>query len=182
MVVVVFRARLKPGIQKEYQQTDARMAKLAATMPGFVSYRQYASADGEDVAVVEFASQETVAAWGAHPEHREAQRLGRERWFTEYRITVCDAVREYSFRARVSSSRKVHHRGAEGSSWRSDPRTVTGPESVYQVDMLRTAATVVFRRFCDGDVPFNVERTICIPLLPQVLHGPALHGLGRGCL
>jgi heme-degrading monooxygenase HmoA len=40
----------------------------------------------------------TAQAWRAHPEHREAQRLGRERWFTEYRITVCDTVRDYSFK------------------------------------------------------------------------------------
>jgi len=99
MVVVVFRSRLKPGIEKEGQETDARMAELAAAIPGFVSYRQYVSTDGEEVAVVEFESHETAAAWRAHPEHREAQRLGRARWFAEYRITVCDAVRDYSFKA-----------------------------------------------------------------------------------
>jgi heme-degrading monooxygenase HmoA len=99
MVVVVFRSRLKPGIEKEVEQTDARMEVLARTMPGFVSYSQYASPDGEGVAVVEFESHETAAAWRAHPEHRAAQRLGRERWFAEFRITVCDAVRDYSFRA-----------------------------------------------------------------------------------
>jgi heme-degrading monooxygenase HmoA len=99
MVVVVFRSRNKPGIEKELGETDARMAQLAATMPGYISYRQYSSSDGEDVAVVEFESHETAAAWRAHPEHREAQRLGREQWFNEYRITVCDAVRDYSFKA-----------------------------------------------------------------------------------
>ena len=62
MVVVVFRSRLKPGIEKEIEGTDARMAELAATMPGFVSYRQYASTDGEGVAVVEFESHEMAAA------------------------------------------------------------------------------------------------------------------------
>jgi len=97
MVVVVFRSRLKPGIEKEVEETDARMEAIARTMPGFVSYSQYASPDGEGVAVVEFESQETAAAWRAHPEHREAQQLGRERWFAEYRITVCDVVRDYSF-------------------------------------------------------------------------------------
>jgi heme-degrading monooxygenase HmoA len=97
MVVVVFRSRLKSGIEKEVEETDARMEALARTMPGFVSYSQYASPDGEGVAVVEFESHETTAAWRAHPEHREAQRLGRERWFAEYRITVCDVVRDYSF-------------------------------------------------------------------------------------
>jgi heme-degrading monooxygenase HmoA len=99
MVVVVFRSRLKPGIEQEIEKTDARMAELAAAMPGFISYRQYQSADGEGVAVVEFESHETAGAWRAHPEHREAQRLGKERWFSEYRITVCDAVRDYAFKA-----------------------------------------------------------------------------------
>jgi hypothetical protein len=65
MIVVVFRSRLKPGIEKEVEETDARMAKLAAAMPGYVSYSQYASADGEEVAVVEFESHETAAARGA---------------------------------------------------------------------------------------------------------------------
>jgi heme-degrading monooxygenase HmoA len=68
-------------------------------MPGYVSYRQYTSPDGEDVALVEFESHETAAAWREHPEHRDAQRLGRERWFAEYRITVCESVRDYSFKA-----------------------------------------------------------------------------------
>jgi heme-degrading monooxygenase HmoA len=100
MVVVVFRSRLRPGVEKEIEEADARMAALAATMPGYISYRQYASADGEGVAIVEFESLETVAAWRAHPEHREAQRLGKERWFSEYRITVCESVRDYSFKPR----------------------------------------------------------------------------------
>lgn len=88
-----------PGIEKEIEETDARMPELAAAMRGFLSYRQYVSAGSEGVAVVEFESHETAAAWRAHPEHREAQRLGRERWFSEYRITACDAARDDSFKA-----------------------------------------------------------------------------------
>lgn len=84
---------------KRRWETDARLAELAAAMPGFVSYCQYVSADGEGLAVVEFKSHKTAATWRAHPEHREAQRLGRERWFTERRITVCDVARDYSLKA-----------------------------------------------------------------------------------
>lgn len=51
------------------------------------------------VAIIEFESHESVDRWREHPEHREAQRLGKERWFAEYRITVCDAVRDYSIKA-----------------------------------------------------------------------------------
>jgi len=34
-----------------------------------------------------------VQAWKKVPEHREAQRLGREFFYTEYRIQVCDPHR-----------------------------------------------------------------------------------------
>ena len=99
MVIVVFRSRLRPDIDAELEQLGARMYQLAASMPGFVSYREYAAADGEGVAIVEFESMETLAAWRAHPEHRQAQAAGREKYFSEYRISVCEAVRDYSFHA-----------------------------------------------------------------------------------
>jgi|SRR5262245_13540458 len=98
MVVVVFRSRLKRGVESEIEELGGRMYQLAASMPGFVSYREYAAADGEGVAIVEFDSHESLAAWREHPDHRAAQAAGRERFFAEYRITVCDAVRDYSFK------------------------------------------------------------------------------------
>jgi heme-degrading monooxygenase HmoA len=99
MVVVIFRTRLKPGVEAEIESLGARMYELGAAMPGFVSYREYAAADGESVAIVEFETHEALAAWREHPEHKAAQEVGRQRFFAEYRITVCDSVRDYSFPA-----------------------------------------------------------------------------------
>ena len=76
------------------EKVGARMYELAAAMPGFISYREYAAADGEGVAIVEFESQKALAAWRNHPEHLQAQAAGRDRYFSEYRITVCESVRE----------------------------------------------------------------------------------------
>jgi heme-degrading monooxygenase HmoA len=98
MILTVFRTRLRPGIEAELEPVGARMYELASSMPGFVSYREYQSADGESVAIVEFESKETLAAWRKHPEHLAAQASGRNRWFADYRIQVCEVVREYSFK------------------------------------------------------------------------------------
>lgn len=97
MVVIVFRSRLKAGIEQEIFEMGTRMYALAHAMPGFLSYREYAADDGENVTVVEFESHETLKAWREHPDHILAQAAGRERFFSEYRITVCDAVRDYHF-------------------------------------------------------------------------------------
>ena len=96
MVVVVFRSRLKPGVEKEIEALGARMYELASRMPGYVSYREYQAADGEAAAIVEFESAETLKAWREHPEHRAAQAAGRERFFSPYRIQVCKVERDYS--------------------------------------------------------------------------------------
>jgi heme-degrading monooxygenase HmoA len=80
------------------------MYELASSMPGFISYREYTSTDGESVAIVEFESHETLAAWRNHPEHVQAQAAGRERYFGEYRITVCESKRDYSFRSDATAN------------------------------------------------------------------------------
>lgn len=98
MVVTVFRSRLKPGMEAEIEPVGARMYELASSMPGFISYREYQSGDGESVALVEFDSKDSLAAWRNHPEHLAAQAQGRSRWFADYRIQVCEVVREYSFK------------------------------------------------------------------------------------
>jgi len=97
MIAVVFRSRLRPGVEQEIEQLGARMYELASRMPGFVSYREYQAADGEGVAIVEFESLEAVKAWREHPEHLAAQAAGRDRMFSSYRIQVCTVERDYSF-------------------------------------------------------------------------------------
>jgi heme-degrading monooxygenase HmoA len=98
MVVTIFRSRLRPGIDDEYGELAERMYGIASSLPGFVSSRDYAGADGERVAIVEFASEAEHAAWRDHPEHRRAQRLGRERFYAEYRIQVCRVDADRTFR------------------------------------------------------------------------------------
>ncbi len=98
MVVIVFRSRLRPGIDPApLEPVGARMYELASAMPGFISYKDFAAPDGEAVSIVEFESLETLAEWRNHPEHLEAQRLAREQYFAEYQIHVCTPVRSYRF-------------------------------------------------------------------------------------
>lgn len=94
MVVVVFRSRIKPGAEAALEALGPRLYELGSNMPGFVSYKEYAAADGETVAIVEFDTHEHLAAWRMHAEHRAAQQRGRAELFESYRIQVCDVVRE----------------------------------------------------------------------------------------
>jgi heme-degrading monooxygenase HmoA len=97
MVITLFRSRLRPEAREEYEHWARRMAELAAAMPGFVSLQTFAADDGERISVIEFDSETAQAAWRDHPEHRQAQRLGRERFYAEYQIQVCAPLRGSGF-------------------------------------------------------------------------------------
>jgi heme-degrading monooxygenase HmoA len=88
-VVTVFRSRLRPGAEAEYEPVAAEMETLARAMPGFEDFKSFAAGDGERVSIVVFDSPETHAAWRDHPAHRRAQQLGRTRLYETYAIHVC---------------------------------------------------------------------------------------------
>ena len=98
MIVVVFRSRLRPAAVEDYDATATRMEELAVKMPGYVAHKEFAAEDGERLTLVEFESDAAIAAWRMHPEHVEAQRKGRSTFYSEFRLTVCEVLREQRFK------------------------------------------------------------------------------------
>ena len=98
MVLSVFRSRLRRENAEEFQALADRMMKLAEAMPGFISYKVYSSDDGERCSIVEFDSHEQLLAWRNLADHRQAQQIGRERYYEEYTLHVADPVRESHFK------------------------------------------------------------------------------------
>ncbi|AOY95963.1 hypothetical protein BKK79_30295 [Cupriavidus sp. USMAA2-4] len=96
---VIFTSTRTPG-DEGYGAMADHMEQLAATMPGFLgveSVRDAGSAGAPGITVAYWASLEAIAGWKAHGEHQLAQRLGRERWYEDYRVRVCKVEREYGF-------------------------------------------------------------------------------------
>ena len=98
MVVVIFRARLRPGADMAaLERAGVRMVELATQMPGFVSYKDFSATDGEQLTLVQFSDEPTLLAWRNHPEHLQVQEVARRDHFLEYHIQVCRPTREYAF-------------------------------------------------------------------------------------
>jgi heme-degrading monooxygenase HmoA len=104
MIVTVFRSRLMPGLQEEYVALVDRMAELASTMPGYISHKGFFAEDGERCTIVEFESEEAQRAWRMHPEHRDAQRQGREIYYESYSLQICDVKRQSKFDRNASDA------------------------------------------------------------------------------
>lgn len=93
MYVVIFRARVRL-FDAEYSSTAARLRELALTEFGCTAFHAVTE-DKEEVALSYWPSEDHIQAWRAHPEHVEAQRLGRERWYAWYSVQVARVERGY---------------------------------------------------------------------------------------
>jgi len=102
MIVAVFRSRLRPEAQDEYSAMARQMSDLARTIPGYISHKGFIAEDGERVTIVEFESEETLRDWRIHPDHVKAKKRGVESFFREYRVQICQVLRERAWAAKYA--------------------------------------------------------------------------------
>lgn len=86
-VVIAFISQ-RASEDPDYAPMAARMLELAQAQPGFLGVESVRGADGLGITLSYWLDEASVAAWGAHPAHRQAQRLGRERWYDRYDTRV----------------------------------------------------------------------------------------------
>lgn len=94
---ILFRSRLRPGIEVEYGAHAEQMYERASRAQGFVSAKDFSADDGERLALIEWASAETLAAWRDDALHQDAQRAGREQWYASYDLRICTELRGSAF-------------------------------------------------------------------------------------
>jgi heme-degrading monooxygenase HmoA/ketosteroid isomerase-like protein len=97
--LIVFRSRLRPGIEAAYNARAEQIFALGERARGYIAIKDFAAEDGERVAIVEWDSPETLAAWREQPEHAAAQQAGRDEWYAAYDIRICAELRGASFDA-----------------------------------------------------------------------------------
>ncbi|MFJ6326873.1 MULTISPECIES: antibiotic biosynthesis monooxygenase family protein [unclassified Rhizobium] len=88
------------------QRTDAEdgygtigyaMSELASQQPGYLGFESVRSADGFGILLSFWKDEESIHAWKAVVDHVEAQRQGRQDWYSRYEIRVALVQRAYGF-------------------------------------------------------------------------------------
>lgn len=101
---VIFTSIRAAGDPDGYARTAERMVELAQTIPGFLGIESVRDMAGVGITVSYWSSEEAIRQWQQHAEHREAQRLGRERWYERYELRVCRVERAYGLRPGIPES------------------------------------------------------------------------------
>lgn len=89
---VIFSSHRTEG-DDGYGDMAGRMVELAAEQPGFLGFES--AREGLGITVSYWESLESIASWKSNSEHSEAQRLGRKKWYSEFRVRVAKVEREY---------------------------------------------------------------------------------------
>ena len=104
MIVTIFRSRLRPEHSAEYYETVKRMVEIATRMPGYISHKVFAHEDGERVNIIEFTDEASQRAWATETRHLEAKKRGRAAFYADYKLQVCNVIRESKFASETSGT------------------------------------------------------------------------------
>lgn len=76
-----------------YAAMAGRMLEVAAGQPGYLGVES--AREGLGITVSYWRDLESIRLWKAHSEHREAQRAGRDRWYSNYKTRIALVERDY---------------------------------------------------------------------------------------
>ena len=83
----------RTGGDNGYGDMATKMVELASKQPGFLGVE---SARGDvGITVSYWSDLESISRWKADLEHREAQRLGHEKWYSSFKTRIAKVERDY---------------------------------------------------------------------------------------
>ena len=77
-----------------YAQMAQQMESLAKQQPGYLGFE--AARDGLGIAVSYWQDETSILAWKNVAEHQLAQKVGRDKWYSDYTTRICKVEREYN--------------------------------------------------------------------------------------
>lgn len=96
---VIFTSHRADDGDNGYGEMAQRMVDLAAEQPGFLGIESAREETG--ITVSYWSDLESIRNWKANMEHLEAQKLGREKWYSAYRVRISRVERDYGVSASI---------------------------------------------------------------------------------
>jgi len=79
---------------KGYGEMAERMCALAAQQAGYLGFES--ARDGLGIAVSYWKDEASLLAWKNNVEHMAAQRMGKKKWYNNYKTRIAKVERDYS--------------------------------------------------------------------------------------
>jgi heme-degrading monooxygenase HmoA len=89
---VIFTSHRTEG-DNGYGQMADRMVQLASKQPGFLGVES--AREDVGITVSYWSDLESIKQWKANAEHREAQMLGHDKWYSSFKTRISKVGRDY---------------------------------------------------------------------------------------
>ncbi len=102
MLVVIFKATLNPELMDTSSPDFKRYLKMASTLRE-VAIKQYqcieftSTTEGnKEIALSYWQDTQAIANWKADELHKQAQQMGRDKWYKEYSVEIVEVLKSYN--------------------------------------------------------------------------------------
>ena len=97
MLAVIFEVWPASGRRDDYLKMAASLKAEVERIDGFISVERFESLyeQGKLLSLQFWRDEAALTQWRNHMRHRQAQALGREEIFSNYRLRVASVVRDY---------------------------------------------------------------------------------------
>jgi heme-degrading monooxygenase HmoA len=76
-----------------YHEMDGKMFELASKQPGFLGVESARKDVG--ISVSYWADLDSIKNWKSNAEHQQAKKLGRQKWYSEYKTRISKVEQDY---------------------------------------------------------------------------------------
>jgi heme-degrading monooxygenase HmoA len=102
MLGVIFEFEPVAESRQQYLDIAAKLGEELENIDGFISIERFESLTrpGKILSLSFWRDEAAIQAWRNLDAHRAAQRAGRDRLFSDYRLRVAEVIRDYSLENR----------------------------------------------------------------------------------
>lgn len=113
MIIVIFEAQPHHQRRQQYFDIAAELKPLLNEIDGFISIERFESLTypGKVLSLSFWRDEQAIEHWRRLEPHRSAQRQGRQKIFSKYRLRVAHVIRDYGLEQRDEApedSRQIH--------------------------------------------------------------------------
>jgi heme-degrading monooxygenase HmoA len=91
---VIFTS-LRTAGDNGYDAMSNKMVELAKQQPGYLGFESGRSETG--ITVSYWDSLDAIKNWKMNVDHQLAQKSGRDKWYSQYKVRICKVERDYGF-------------------------------------------------------------------------------------
>lgn len=97
MYAVIFKAEINK-LDNSYYKTAKKMKEIAVNEYNCLEFSSCIE-DNYEIAISYWPDKESITAWKNNPEHQQAQKQGKRKWYKSYQVQVVEILNQYNNRA-----------------------------------------------------------------------------------